>query len=59
MNTVFSAASESAQLGWLMGLMTAVFLFFFTAWALWAYAPKNREKFEAASRMPLDEGDAQ
>lgn len=55
MNPVFKAASEAAELGWLMGGMTVFFLLFFTGWALWAYAPSNREHLESCGRLPLEE----
>ena len=53
MNTVISAAADSAQLGWLMGLMTAAFLVFFGGWTWWAYRPANRAYLEEAGRIPL------
>lgn len=57
MNPVFHAAGQTADLGWLMGVMTVVFIGFFIAWTLWAWAPSNREAMEAAARLPLEELD--
>ena len=56
MNPVFRGAAEMAQGGWLMGVMTAVFFFFFLAWAFYAYRPANRDLMDEASRMPFDDG---
>jgi len=54
MNTVFRAASEALTAGWMMGTMTIIFMVFFGAWTIWAWLPRNRERFEAAARLPLD-----
>ena len=56
MNTLTHAAAASNELGWLLGGMTLAFLIFFTAWTVWAWAPANRDRLNAAARMPLDEG---
>jgi cbb3-type cytochrome oxidase subunit 3 len=55
-NPLIEAAKDGLTQGWLMGVMTAVFLFFFTGWTLWAWWPANRETMDAAARMPLDDG---
>ena len=55
MNTVFKAAAATVQGGWLMGGMTAFFLFFFLAWAWWAWRPSARALMAAAAAMPLDD----
>jgi cbb3-type cytochrome oxidase subunit 3 len=57
MNPVFRAAAETAQLGWVMGILTALFLACFVGWAWWAYSSRNRQLMEQASRMPLTDGD--
>lgn len=57
MNPVFKAAAAGIEQGTLMGVMTLFFLAIFTAWVLWAYAPSNRGRFEAASRLPFDDED--
>lgn len=57
MTDVLTAVGSNAELGWLAGIMTAVFLFFFFGWAAWAWWPGNRRLMESASRMPLDEDD--
>ena len=59
MNPVFQAAAETARLGWLMGVLTAVFLVFFTGWAWWAFSSRNKKFMEEASRMPLIDGSEQ
>lgn len=59
MNPVFSAASDAAQYGWLMGLMTVVFLAFFAGWTWWAWRPRNRANMEAAANLPFDDGVSQ
>lgn len=57
MNTVTRAAAETVQLGWMLGLMTALFLAFFVGWTLWAYSPKRKAQFDAAARLPFPDGD--
>ncbi len=47
--------AQSSAEGLLMGVMTAAFLTFFLGWAIWAWLPSNRQKMEAAARMPLDD----
>lgn len=56
MNTLLRAAQESVQLGWLLGLMTVVFLVVFLAWVWWACHPANAELMEEASMMPFTDG---
>ena len=55
MNPIIEAAQTSVQHGWVMGVMTIFFLFFFVAWAFWAWAPGNRSRMDAAARMPLED----
>ena len=57
MNPAFHAAAETAQLGWVMGAMTLVFLVFFTGWTWWAYSRRNAAHLERAARMPFDGAD--
>lgn len=54
MNPLFRAASDTATLGWLMGVMTAVFILFFMGWVWWAWHPRNRRRMEEAAAMPLE-----
>ena len=56
MNPAFRAAAESAQLGWIMGLMTALFLACFVGWAWWAFSRRNKAYMEEAGRMPFNDG---
>jgi hypothetical protein len=56
MNTVLKAAQEGVQLGWVLGVMTVVFLVIFMAWVVWAYHPRNKSLMEEAARMPFMDG---
>ena len=53
MNPLKQAAVESVQGGWVMGLMTLVFLAVFVGWTWWAYSRRNLEAFEQAAKLPL------
>lgn len=53
MNPLKQAAVDSVQGGWIMGLMTLVFLAVFIGWTWWAYSSHNREAFEQAAKLPL------
>jgi cbb3-type cytochrome oxidase subunit 3 len=55
-NPVFRAAAESAQLGWVMGLMTVVFLGVFLAWTWYAWNPANKQLMQDMAAMPLNDG---
>lgn len=55
MNHVLRAASETAQLGWVMGLMTILFIVVFVCWAVWAWHPANRSRMQRAAAMPLED----
>ena len=55
--TVIHQIAETVDFGWLLGLMTAVFFTTFSAWAIWAWLPRNKEAFEAASMLPLEDGE--
>ena len=55
MNPVLHEIASTTTGGWIAGTMTAVFLFFFTGWAAWAWWPANKARFQEASRMPLDD----
>mgnify|MGYP001060185705 CR=1 FL=1 len=41
----------------LSGIVTAVLLVLFVAGWIWAWRPARREDFEAAARMPLEDGE--
>ena len=56
MNPLIREAADSVQLGWLLGLMTILFLVAFLGWAWWAYAPSRRALMEEYGRIPFDEG---
>lgn len=55
MNPVLAQASGIAEHAWLMGVVTIVFMAFFAAVTWWAYARRNRARFEQAARLPLME----
>jgi cbb3-type cytochrome oxidase subunit 3 len=55
MNPAFKAAAETARLGWVMGVMTAVFLLCFVGWTWWAFSRRNRALMEEAGRMPFSD----
>lgn len=57
MNPVLQEGVHNAQLGWISGIMTAVFIACFIGWAWWAFAAGNRKRFEEAARLPLTTGD--
>ena len=59
MNPVFRAAAETAQYGWVMGVMTALFFAFFVGWIVWAWAPSNSKFMEEAARLPLEDDEVQ
>ncbi|MDP2470462.1 MAG: cbb3-type cytochrome c oxidase subunit 3 [Candidatus Palauibacterales bacterium] len=56
MNPLIQQAAGSIGLGWLATIMTVLFLTAFLAWVWYACTPRNRQKFEDASRMPFEEG---
>jgi cytochrome c oxidase cbb3-type subunit IV len=57
MNPLFREAAGYVHGGWLMGVMTALFLGCFIGWAAWAYAKGNRRRFEDAALLPFTTGD--
>ncbi len=50
------AAATTAAYGWVMGVMTAVFLAVFVGWAWWAWRPANRRAMDEAAMLPLNDG---
>jgi len=56
MNPILKEAADAAQTGWLMGLTTVVFVAAFGFWTWWAYTAKNKARWEADSRLPLNDG---
>jgi cbb3-type cytochrome oxidase subunit 3 len=56
-NPVLHAGAETAQLGWVLGCTTAVFLASMVGWTWWAFAPSRSQQFVRAGRIPLDGGD--
>jgi len=56
MNTLLEHAAESVGMGWLLGMMTVVFLAIFLSWVWYAYRPKHRALMEELGRMPFSDG---
>ena len=54
MNPLINEAAGSIQGGWVLGVMTAIFFATFLYWFWYAYAPKHRERMEAAGRIPFE-----
>ena len=54
MNPLINEAANTVQGGWLLGIMTAVFLATFLYWFWYAYAPHNKDRMEAAGRIPFE-----
>jgi cbb3-type cytochrome oxidase subunit 3 len=57
-NQVLAEGAQMAQLGWLSGVSTAVFLLMMIGWTWWAYRPSHRAMLEEAGRIPLDGGES-
>ena len=53
MNPLQQAAAAAVRGTWLMGLLTLLFLLCFLGLVWWAYARRNRARFEEAGRLPL------
>lgn len=51
------ARMAGEALSWLGSGLTVAFVFFFAAWAWWAWRPANRARMEAFARIPFDDGD--
>jgi len=43
------------DINWVRGLITAISLACFVGIALWAWAPRNKARFERDARLPLDD----
>ena len=56
MNPLIQEAAASVRLGWLLGLMTVVFMICFAAWVWWTYRPSNRQRMDDAARLPFKDG---
>jgi cbb3-type cytochrome oxidase subunit 3 len=57
MNPLWREAARMLEGGWIMGVMTVVFVVCFVGWTWWAFAKHNRQKFEDAAMLPLTTGD--
>ncbi len=58
MSPIVHQVSQTTDLGWVMGVMTLVFLGSFMAWSWYAWNPKNKAIHEASSLLPLDDSEA-
>jgi cbb3-type cytochrome oxidase subunit 3 len=56
MNPLLREAAARVSLGWLLAGMTVVFLGTFLFWTWWAYTGRHAARFEADSRLPLNDG---
>jgi len=56
MNPLINEATSTVTLGWVLGAMTAIFFAGFLFWAWWAWRGKNKARWEADSRLPLNDG---
>ena len=56
MNPLIQEAADSVRLGWVMAVMTVLFLVSFIFWTWWAYRGANRARWEADSRLPFNDG---
>ena len=54
MNPLLSEAAASVEGGWLLGVMTALFLATFLYWLWYAYAPSHKQRLEAAGKIPFE-----
>jgi cbb3-type cytochrome oxidase subunit 3 len=52
-NTVLHAGAATAQLGWLLGLTTLLFLTSMMAWTAWAWWPSRKAAMDAAAWLPF------
>jgi len=56
MSALFKQAAGSVTQGWIMGIITALFLASFLFWVWYAWAGRNRARWEEASRLPFNDG---
>ncbi len=56
MSSFFKQAAESVTQGWLLGITTIGFMATFIFWIWWAWSSRNRSRWEADSRLPLNDG---
>ncbi|MFZ5625347.1 MAG: cbb3-type cytochrome oxidase subunit 3 [Gemmatimonadota bacterium] len=56
MNPLLREAADSVRYGWVLGIMTVVFLGCFVAWVWWTCTPRNRQRLEEAARLPFSDG---
>ena len=56
MNPIVREATERLPYGWILGVTTLVFMAGFLFWIWWAWTAKNKARWEADSRLPLNDG---
>jgi len=54
-NPLFKAAADTADGGFVMGLVTAGFLICFFGWVAYAWWPGSGDEMARRARMPLEE----
>lgn len=57
MNTLTREAAASIHMGWMLGVMTAVFFAAFLYWVWYAYAPSHKSRLDEAALLPFDGGE--
>jgi cbb3-type cytochrome oxidase subunit 3 len=55
MNTVLQQAAATANLGWVMGLNTIMFMGIFVAWSLYLWSPSRKQELDNAGNLPLED----
>jgi cytochrome c oxidase cbb3-type subunit 4 len=53
MNPLKEAAVDAVSGTWVMAAMTVLFLALFLGLVVWAYAKRNRARFDEAAKLPL------
>ena len=56
MNPLLQGSRGGVTQGWIMGIITALFLASFLFWVWYAWAGRNRARWEEASRLPFNDG---
>lgn len=54
---VLQEGARAAPYGWVLGVVTIVFMVAFVAWIWWLFARKNRRRFDEAANLPFSNGD--
>ncbi len=54
---VLQEGARAAPYGWLLGVVTLVFIVAFAGWVWWLFRRTNRKRFDDAAELPLSDGD--